>query len=246
MMFQRVSRFAIGLSLFISMTTTAFTADTVKETIVKSESGVTFKIRMEGPYTAEVPLQVVCYFRYSDAAIKKMKGAPVELDRHLGGIIGSLRERGEFSGNRLETLLIETPKGSIKAKYLLLIGLGDEAELSLDLMEQVGQTALRTAAHLGLKQVAFAPLIRDQGNESLKTGDVETAVVRGLLLAYDTQQRLGKQQLTAPYALQEWWVEAGPAYYDETLAGVQKAVTDAAKITASRKSTPYATSPPSP
>lgn len=221
--------------------TLTYAADTVKETIVKSDSGVLLKIRMEGPYTADVPLQVVCYFKYSAAGVQKMKGAPVELDKHLNGIIGALRERGEFVGNRLETILINAPKDSIKAGHLLLIGLGSEDELSLELMEQVGATALRTAASLGLKRVAFAPLLRDQGNDKLATGAVETAVVRGALLAYDTQSRMHKQQLANSYTLEEWWIEAGPAYYDETVAEVEKAVAETSQAIKTRLSTPYAT-----
>ena len=100
---------------------------------------------MEGPYTADTTLQVVCYFKYSEAGAKKMSGAPVELDKHLGGVINSLRTRGEFRGKPLETILITPKDGAIKAKSLLLIGLGSEDQLSLDLMEQVGQTALQAS-----------------------------------------------------------------------------------------------------
>ena len=46
------------------------------------------KLRMEGPYTADVPLQVVCYFKYTPEGAKRMKEAPVELDKELGGVIG--------------------------------------------------------------------------------------------------------------------------------------------------------------
>jgi len=64
-----------------------------------------------------------------------MSGAPVELDKKLGGVIASLRERGEFVGDELETLLIIPPKDSIKAKALLLVGLGAEENLSLRVLE---------------------------------------------------------------------------------------------------------------
>jgi hypothetical protein len=37
-------------------------------------------------------------------------------------------------------------------------------------MEQVGKVALREASRLGVNRVAFAPLIRDQGNSTLDTG----------------------------------------------------------------------------
>jgi|GEM_PF-849584 len=212
----------------------------VKETVVNGPGGIALKIRMEGPYTAEVPLQVVSYFRYTADGAKRMVGAPVELDRRLGGVIGSLRERKEFVGDELETLLLTPSTGSIKAKALLLIGLGEEARLSLSTMERVGKVAYREAARLGAQKVAFAPLIRDQGNDRFKTGDVETAFVRGLLLAHDTDRRLQQEGFAKRYELAQWWIEAGPAYFDETVAGVEKAVTEAADLIKARGIPPYA------
>jgi Cytosol aminopeptidase family, N-terminal domain len=213
----------------------------VKEQVIAGPQGVQFKVRMEGPYTADVPLQVVCYFRYTAAGAKKMKGAPVELDKKLGGLIGALRERGEFTGDAMETILFDAPADTIKAKKLLLVGLGDERDLSLELMEKVGRTALRTAKALGVSSVAIAPLIRDQGNDSIKTGDVENAVTRGVLLAYDTDRRLQKQGFAKAYTLDEWAVEAGPAYFDETVAGVKKAIAQAAATVEARDPKPYST-----
>jgi hypothetical protein len=189
---------------------------------------------MEGPYTADTSLQVVCYFKYSEAAAKKMSGAPIELDKHLGGVINSLRTRGEFRGEPLDTILINPKAGAIGAKSLLLIGLGSEDQLSLDLMEQVGQTALRHAKEIGATKVAFAPLLRDQGNSTLGVGAIETAVVKGVLLAYDTELRLQEEGLSKNYKLEEWSVEAGPMYFDETVVGVREAVSQAAIENAKR------------
>jgi hypothetical protein len=93
--------------------------DEVKEKALDAPHNIKIKVRMEGPYTADVSLQVVCYFKYTPEGARKMSGAPVELDKHLGGVIGSLRERGEFVGDQLETILIIPPKNSIKAKALL-------------------------------------------------------------------------------------------------------------------------------
>jgi hypothetical protein len=213
--------------------------DEVKEKALDALNNVKIRIRMEGPTTADVPLQVVCYFKYTPEGAKRMSGAPVELDKKLGGVIGSLRERGEFGGDQLETILITPPGDSIKAKALLLVGLGDEDGLSLKLMEGVGRVALREAARLGVSRVAFAPLIRDQGNSKFGTGNVETAVVRGMLLAYDTEKRLQKEGLGKPFTLEEWWVEAGPAYFDETVAGVKKAIAEATALIKARDSKPY-------
>jgi hypothetical protein len=215
------------------------TPDKVKEKALDAPNNVKVKVRMEGPYTADVPLQVVCYFKYTSDGAKRMTGAPVELDRHLGGVIASLRNRREFVGDQLETILITPPKDSIKAKALLLVGLGDEDALSLKLMEAVGRVSLREAVRLGVSRVAFAPLIRDQGNSKLGTGAVETAVVRGMLLAYDTEKRLQKEGLSTAYTLDQWNVEAGPMYSDETVAGVQKAIEQANKAIKDRSTEPY-------
>jgi hypothetical protein len=217
------------------------TPDKVKEKALDAPNNVKVKVRMEGPYTADVPLQVVCYFKYTPEGAKRISGAPVELDKRLGGVIGALRERGEFVGDQLETLLIIPPKDSIKAKALLLVGLGDEDGLSLNLMEAVGRVSLREAARLGVNRVAFAPLLRDQGNSKLGTGDVETAVVRGMLLANDSEKRLQKEGLSKEFTLDEWNVEAGPTYFDETVAGVQKGIADADAAIGKRTGQPYAT-----
>jgi hypothetical protein len=214
--------------------------DEVKEKALDAPNKIKLRVRMEGPYTADVPLQVVCYFKYTPEGAKRMSGAPVDLDKRLGGTIGALRERGEFGADQLETILITPPKDSIKAKALLLVGLGDEDALSLKLLEAVGRVSLREAARLGVNRVAFAPLIRDQGNSKFGTGDVETAVVRGMLLAYDTEKRLQKEGLAKPYALDEWWVEAGPAYFDETVTAVKKASAEATDLIKARESKPYA------
>jgi hypothetical protein len=103
-------------------------------------------------------------------------------------------------------------------------------------MEQVGQTALRVAKDMGATRVAFAPLLRDQGNTAFAVGKVETAVVKGMLLAYDTELRLQEEGLSNNYKLEEWWVEAGPKYFDETVEGVREAVSQTAIETVKRAS----------
>ena len=214
-------------------------AQDIKEKSFDAPNNVKIKVRMEGPYTADVPLQVVCYFKYSAEGAKRMSGAPVELDKELGGVIASLRERGEFGGDELETLCIIPPKKSIKAEALLLVGVGNEESLSLRVMERIGRVSLREAAVHGARRVAFAPLLRDQGNSKLAVGEVESAVVRAVLLAYDTQSRLQKEGLAKPFALEEWIVEAGPAFFDETVAGVEKAIQHASASLKTRSSATY-------
>lgn len=214
----------------------------VKETVLAAPRGLPVKVRMEGPYAAEAALQVVCYFKHNPEG-DVARGAPVELDRRLGGAIAALRDREEFRGVPLETLLIVPPKGTIPARGLLLVGLGDESLLSTGLMEQVGKTALREAARLGATTVAFAPLIRDQGNDTITAGEIARAVARGVFLAYDTEKRLQEQALAPAWTLVSWEVEAGPAYYDETVAGVEKAIVEATAAIGDRVAGPYRKAP---
>jgi hypothetical protein len=213
--------------------------DEVKEKALDAPHKVKIKVRMEGPYTADVPLQIVCYFKYTPEGVKRMSGAPVELDKRLGGVIASLRTRGEFVGDELETIFITPPKNSIKAQALLLVGLGPEESLSLKVLERIGRTSLRHAAQVGAKRAAFAPLIRDQGNSKIAAGDVEIAVLQGMLLAYDTEKRLQKEGLAKPFTLEEWIVEAGPTYFDETVTAADKAIKQANAVLKSRTKEPY-------
>jgi hypothetical protein len=153
-------------------------------------------------------------------------------------VIGNLRGRGEFAGDELETHILETG-GKIPAKQLLLIGIGDQETLSLDRMERVGRVAYREAARLGEAKVAFAPLIRDQGNDKLPTGDVARYVVRGLLLARDTYVRLQKERLSRKYALKEWVEEAGADFYKDTITGVKTGIDEASSAAGKRKTDPF-------
>jgi hypothetical protein len=210
-----------------------------QEEKIPHSSGLTIIVRMQGPYDADVPLQVVCYFKHK-ADGDTTKGAPVELDKRLGGVITALRERGEFVGDELETLLLDT-KGRIPARQLLLIGLGDEASLSLERLERIGRVAYREAAKAGATAAAFAPLIRDQGNDKLPAGEVETAVIRGLLLARDTDLRLQKEGLSRTYSLATWIVEAGPAYYKDTIVGARKGIESADSAIKRRSRESYST-----
>jgi hypothetical protein len=194
---------------------------------------------MEGPTTAETQLQVVCLFKHKESG-DKMLGAAVELDKDLHGVISSLRNRGEFAGDALETLLIVPPAGTIKPKLLLLIGIGDESSLSLDRMEEVGRVAAREAARLGASKIAFAPLVRDQGDSQFGTGDVGHRVIRGLLSAYDTDRRMQKEGLARPYTLEEWSEEAGPAFFDDTVQGAKNAISEAKALIQARSNKSFA------
>jgi Cytosol aminopeptidase family, N-terminal domain len=236
---MRIVAWSLFTVLLLGLLSTRGRADNVKETVLDGSDDVKIKIRMEGPTTAETALQVVCLFKHKDSG-DKMLGAAVELDKDLHGVISSLRNRGEFAGDALETMVIVPPAGTIKPKLLLLVGIGDESSFSLDRMEEVGRVAVREASRLGASRIAFAPLVRDQGNSQFGTGDVGHRVIRGLLSAYDTDRRMQKEGLAKPYTLEEWSEEAGPAFFSDTVDGAKKAISDAKALIQGRSTKSFA------
>ena len=107
-------------------------------------------------------------------------------------------------------------------------------------MERVGKAALREAARLGVSRVAYAPLIRDQGNSKFGTGDVERAITKGVLLANDTQKRLQKEGLAKEFTLEQWNVEAGPTSSTTPSRACRKGIEEAKAAAAGRRPGPYA------
>lgn len=191
-----------------------------------------------GPYSQETELQIVTVFKHKSSG-DTLISAAADLDKDLGGLITSIRDRGEFAGNELETFLIIPPQNSIKPKLLLLIGLGDEQNLSLNTMQRVGTVALREAIRLKATHVSFAPILRDQNNATLDTGDVAKAVMQNVILAYDTEKRLQKQGLAQSVTIREWVYEAGPAFYAGAISKVKQAIELTNGQVATRSSTPY-------
>lgn len=219
-------------------------APNVKRGDVKSldgPHGLKVRVRVMVPQKQETDLLFLCFFKH------KEKGDIVldviqQFDDQLGGLIASLRNRGEFSGEELETILINPPAGSIDAKKLMLIGLGEESKLSLKTMRRIGVVAMREAARLGVKRAAFGAAIRDQGNEKLSVGDVGKEVVEGAVLAFDTEKRLHKENLGGGIALEEWIYLAGPKYFLDVVPGVRQGLASAMTAAKARSGEPYSKS----
>ena len=199
--------------------------------------GLTLTVRMQGPYDADVPLQVVCYFK-PKAGGDTLKGAPVELDKRLGGVIANLRDRGEFAGDELETLVIDTG-GMIPAKQLLLIGLGDEQSSPWSGWSGSGGWPTARRRGSGPRRSPSPRCSATRATTSCRPATWRRFVVRGLLLARDTDARLQKEGLAKKFALEEWVEEAGPDFYKETIAGVKTGIDEAKSAIGKRKATPF-------
>ncbi len=201
--------------------------------------GIKLSIKKVGPYMEAADLQIICAFKHKPSGDTYLSAAK-ELDRNVRGVLSALRNGGEFVGELAETILFTPPKGSIPAKQVLVIGLGDEERLSLDSLRVVGTVAARESVRLKAKEVAWAPLIRDQGNSVLHVGESDGAFVEQMLLAYDTEKRLQAQGLAEKFSIDAWVIEAGPSYFDGVVKHVGVALESAAAKIALRDSTPYA------
>ena len=98
-------------------------------------------VKMIGPVTQPTDLQIICVFKHNPAGDKYIE-AMQDFNDKLHHLLSSVRDRGEFVGELGETFLFLPPTDSITPKRVLLIGLGDEKDLSLDTLKVVGRVAV--------------------------------------------------------------------------------------------------------
>jgi hypothetical protein len=210
-----------------------------KENVFETKPlGIRLSIKMVGPYMQAADLQIICLFKHK-ASGDTYQGAAKDTDAHLGGILSALRNRGEFVGEIGETLLFTPPDGSMPAKRLMLIGLGDEKDLSLDSLRVIGRIAAREAVRLKAKHVAWAPVIRDEGNSTIDVGAGDRAFVEQMLAAYDTEKRLQTQGLADKFSIEQFVVEAGPAFFDSAVKQVGEGIEFITAALGRRNGAPY-------
>ncbi len=201
--------------------------------------GIKVSIKMIGPYTQPADLQIICLFKHKPSG-DTYQGAAKETDSHLGGILSAMRNRGEFVGELGETFLFTPPGGAIPAKRFMVIGLGDERDLSLNSLRVVGRVAAREAVRLKASHVAWAPVIRDEGNTAIEVGQGDRAFVEEMLSAYDTEQRLQAQGLAPKFKIEDVVIEAGPSFFDSAVKQVGEGIDSITAELRQRDATPYA------
>ena len=238
-------------SLLISLATGVLIASAVaadsgkapKENVFATKpSGITLSVKMVGPYMEAADLQIICLFKHK-ASGDTYQGAAEETDKHLGGLLSALRNRGEFVGELGETFLFTPAKGSIPAKRFMIIGLGEERDLSLDSLRVVGRIAAREAVRLRARHVAWAPVIRDEGNSVIEVGLGDRAFAEQFLSAYDTEQRLQAQGLAPRFSIATVVIEAGPTYFDSAARQVGEGIEAVTADLKQRDGAPYSSTP---
>jgi Cytosol aminopeptidase family, N-terminal domain len=200
--------------------------------------GIQFSIKMVGPYSEAADLQIICLFKHKPTG-DTYQGAAKDTDAHLGGILSALRNRGEFVGELGETILFTPPARSIPAKRFMVIGLGDERDLSLNMLQVVGHIAAREAVRLKARQVAWAPVIRDEGNVTIEVGEGDRTFTEQFLSAYDTEKRLQAQGLAPEFDIEDVVIEAGPSFFDSAVRQVGEGIVSIEMKLGQREAAPY-------
>src|ERR1700722_746419 len=233
---------SIGLMLFgLGAVVTCLAAEpgnAPTEKTFTAPHGLKVSIKMIGPYGEPADLQIICLFKHK-AGGDTYQGAAKDTDDHLHGILFALRNRGEFVGELGETFLFTPPSGSIPARRFMVIGLGEEKDLSLDSLRIVGRIAAREAVRLKARHVAWAPVIRDEGNTTIEVGEGDRAFVEQMVLAYDTEKRLQAQGLAPKFSIESIVIEAGPAFFDSAVKQVGEGIDSVTAELAKRETAPY-------
>jgi hypothetical protein len=230
--------------LAVAVASAADSAAAPKENIFETKPlGIQVSVKMDGPYMEAADLQIICIFKHKDSG-DTYQGAAKETDAHLSGILSALRNRGEFVGELGETFLFTPPKSSIPAKRFMVIGLGEEKDLSLDSLRVVGRLAAREAVRLKARHVAWAPVIRDEGNTTIEVGEGDRAFIEQMLSAYDTEKRLQAQALAPEFNLESVVIEAGPAFFESAVKQVGEGIESSLAALKQRDTTPYASGQP--
>jgi hypothetical protein len=79
------------------------------------------------------------------------------------GLLDAIRVPDSFRGDLGETIVLVSPRGSLEANKLLIIGLGDSETYTPKRMDLVGSIVFREANRMGIRHPFFALTALDGG-----------------------------------------------------------------------------------
>lgn len=167
------------------------------QTLTVANASFPVDVLVESPALTKTDLQAICLFRPDPD--NQLHGSLSEIDEKLGGLLSQIRKPNMFRGELGETVLVVPKPGTIPAKRLLLIGLGDLESFSPEREQVVGFVLFEEAARLGISHPYFAPTVLDGGKTEMDTGVVAQQFLSGFLQAKAVQDLLhgtGPQSLT--------------------------------------------------
>jgi hypothetical protein len=195
----------------------------IAESQVLTVSNASFPVDVlvESPAATKTDLQAICLFQ-SDPS-HTFHGSLMEIDQKLDGLLSQVHKSNLFSGTLGETLLIAPKPGTIPARKLLLIGLGDLESFTPEREQQVGFIFFEEAERLGISHPYFAPTVLDGGKTGTDTGDVARQFLSGFLRAKAIQDLLKTAGIAAGTSPRSLTFLAGPSHAVNTRDGLARA-----------------------
>jgi hypothetical protein len=182
---------------------------------------VATRVLVQSPAETDTELQIICLF--ASAPENTLHGSLVETNEKLKGILDKLRTPEFFRGEFGETIVLVPRAGSLAARKLLIIGLGDSQTFTPERMEFVGSIVYRESNRLGIAHPFFAPTILDGGVTGFNTGEVAEQFYAGFLRAARTEKMLVENGVSAGPVLQDLTFLAGAAHAADTQQGIERA-----------------------
>lgn len=107
-------------------------------------------------------------------------GATGAVDKALSGLITKIAKEEEFEGKEGQTILFRT-LGALPAKWVLVIGLGEQKELSLEKIRRAAAVSVRKAKEV--KARTIGSVLHGAGNGKVAPRDAARVIAEGALLA---------------------------------------------------------------
>jgi hypothetical protein len=120
--------------------------------------------------------------------------------------------------------LIAPPTGSLAARKLLIIGLGDSETFTPQRMELIGSIAYRESNRMEIAHPFFAPTILDGGVTKFTTDQVSEKFFAGFLRAARTETILKDAGASRGQVLQDLTYLAGAKHAAGTQQGIERAI----------------------
>jgi hypothetical protein len=182
---------------------------------------------VQSPAETATGLRVICLFRLSP--VKTLQGSRTEMNEKLKGLLDLVRKPDLFRGELGETLLLAPATGSLGAKKLLIIGLGDSQSFTPPLMQPTGEILYGEASRSGVAQPIFHSDRPRWRVSRFTTGDNADQVIAGFLKAAATDKVLGDAHAATGGPVTALTYLAGAKNVGNTSDGIEKAIAAAPK-----------------
>ncbi len=136
-------------------------------------------IRTDEAAAIRTPLLVLQHFQ-DDA---EPMGATAAVDEALDGLLGRLMSRSDFRGRQGEAVVVFPEDAGFPAERILLVGIGERAEYSMQGLRKAVGTAVREAERLRVTEMTVALGHLDRKSEHMGSHYAARGAVEGAVLA---------------------------------------------------------------